>query len=196
MWKFTGVAVTQTSQGVLKPKAQICPNPFSCKPVPISEIEVIVESDDPRKALPSSLHLTTLPGQAATLDHGLLCGDQAVGLVSSPDWKVYSARANDICRPPLFVTIRARSWAIADLCSALLYLRSHFSGHTGSYLWIAATGSVNPYWVFQFNWFWIRAVKYLIVLEFPHLHNAGLHSEVTAKTIGSKSSNAESSLLL
>lgn len=74
-----------TSQGILKPKAQVCPNSFSCKSVLMSEVEVIVESDDPRMALSSSLHLTTLPGQAATVGHGLLHGDQVMGLVSSPN---------------------------------------------------------------------------------------------------------------
>jgi len=47
---------------------------------------MISESDDHRVAEPSSLHLTTVPGQTATMGHGLLHGDQVVGLVFSPAW--------------------------------------------------------------------------------------------------------------
>lgn len=58
----------------------------------------------------------------------------------------YFARRAGICRPPWLVTIRAWSRVAADLCPTILYLWSHFSGHSRSYLWLAATGSVNADW--------------------------------------------------
>lgn len=129
--------------------------------MPVSEVAVIVGSDDPRKALPSSPHLTALPGQAATVGRGLLRGDQAIGLVSiichhqsrqlSYSWPVF-------CRFCIWGAISQ------DLISCLLPQRLRI--HTES---------------FNFNRFWVRAMKYLIVLEFPHLHHTWLLRQLEVK---------------